>query len=78
MSDLDHTLLVIGVIAYVIVIGFYLWVRFYQPKPPCPYAEWMRAVKTLNPDWEPPHIVGPDGKYVPNPKYTVGQVIKHE
>jgi hypothetical protein len=41
------------------------------------FAEWVREVKEHNPDYEPTDIMGPQGRYVPNPKWRPGQIIRH-
>ena len=58
-----------------IIIILYIWSRWFQPECPNAYAEWLRGIKKDNPNYKPPYIMGPNGKYIENPKFTENQVI---
>lgn len=57
-------------------IGAVAW--FWSKRPAHDaFADWLQGVKHLNPGYEPTHIMGPNGRYVPNPKWRAGQTIRH-
>lgn len=78
-SDIPNWAITLGLIVASFYVIALIWSKIRPQRDH--YAEWLAGVMRDNPDFVPPAIRGPNGRWIDNPAYnpayTPGQVIVH-